>query len=223
LTEPRARSEELVIEELNDELLVYDERNHRAHCLNATAARVWQACDGQMKPAALGTELGLDAEAVTRALSELTDCELLETGPRLQTSNGLTRRDLGFRAAKVGAAAASVPLIWSVAVPAAAGAITPTPEVCAQYNNKSCSTCALIAGCCCCCEGGGNCKFCAPVGLCTTFTNHCANPHCSTTGGTTPPGTPCSTLPAEAFTGGGCIECCGCNDLPGGANCQCPH
>ena len=44
---PLARSEELVIEELGDELLVYDERTQRAHCLSATAARVWRACDGK--------------------------------------------------------------------------------------------------------------------------------------------------------------------------------
>ena len=220
-TNPLARDEHLVIEELGDELLVYDERTHRAHCLSATAARVWRVCDGESGPDALATKLGLDAGAVAHALTELAECELLDAGPpRIQGSQGMTRRDLGFRAAKVGAAAASVPLIWSVAVPPAAGAITPTPEVCAQYNNKSCSTCALIAGCCCCCQEGGNCKFCAPNGLCTTFTNHCNNPHCSTEKDSIPAGTPCKDLPADAFQGGGCLECCGCNDLSG-PNCNC--
>ena len=31
---------------LDDELLVYDARTHRGHCLNQTAAAVWKACDG---------------------------------------------------------------------------------------------------------------------------------------------------------------------------------
>ncbi len=44
---PRARQDELVVEELSDETLVYDLKRHKANCLNRTAALVWQDCDGQ--------------------------------------------------------------------------------------------------------------------------------------------------------------------------------
>ena len=44
---PRARQEELVVEELPDETLVYDLKRHKAHCLNRAAALVWQHCDGR--------------------------------------------------------------------------------------------------------------------------------------------------------------------------------
>ena len=44
---PLARSEGLVVEEVGDELLVADPLSSRAHSLNAFAARVWQACDGE--------------------------------------------------------------------------------------------------------------------------------------------------------------------------------
>ncbi len=44
---PRARKKELVLQELPDELLVYDLENQRAHCLNKTAALVWRHCDGK--------------------------------------------------------------------------------------------------------------------------------------------------------------------------------
>ncbi|HJZ82776.1 MAG TPA: PqqD family peptide modification chaperone [Pyrinomonadaceae bacterium] len=44
---PRARSENLVIRELDDETLVYDMERDEAHCLNQTAALVWQRCDGR--------------------------------------------------------------------------------------------------------------------------------------------------------------------------------
>src|SRR2546423_15689116 len=42
---PRARDARLVIQELPDELLVYDLERHRAHSLNRTAALVWRHCD----------------------------------------------------------------------------------------------------------------------------------------------------------------------------------
>ena len=38
---PRARQDELVVEELQDETLVYDLKRHKARCLNRTAALVW--------------------------------------------------------------------------------------------------------------------------------------------------------------------------------------
>ena len=44
---PNARKENLVIEELPGEVLVYDLNLHKAHCLNQTAALVWERCDGQ--------------------------------------------------------------------------------------------------------------------------------------------------------------------------------
>ena len=40
---PRARQDELVVEELQDETLVYDLERHKARCLNRTAALVWLA------------------------------------------------------------------------------------------------------------------------------------------------------------------------------------
>src|SRR4051812_49356910 len=43
---PLGRSEDLIVQEVEDEVLVYDELSNRAHCLSADAARVWRACDG---------------------------------------------------------------------------------------------------------------------------------------------------------------------------------
>ena len=44
---PKARKHELIVKELSDETLVYDETTHKAHCLNQTAALVWKFCDGR--------------------------------------------------------------------------------------------------------------------------------------------------------------------------------
>ena len=46
-TLPTARQERLVIQELPDEVLIYDLDRDKAHCLNQTAAFVWKQCDGR--------------------------------------------------------------------------------------------------------------------------------------------------------------------------------
>ena len=43
---PQSRRSGLLIRELPDELLVYDQEQHRAHCLNRTAALVFRHADG---------------------------------------------------------------------------------------------------------------------------------------------------------------------------------
>ncbi len=43
---PLARKADLVTKEVADEVLVYDLKSHKAHCLNQTAALVWKYCDG---------------------------------------------------------------------------------------------------------------------------------------------------------------------------------
>lgn len=44
---PLARRDQLVIQELPDELLVYYQQRDRAHCLNRSAALIWKSCDGK--------------------------------------------------------------------------------------------------------------------------------------------------------------------------------
>ena len=76
---PRARLiDDLVVEELEDEVLVYDGKNHQAHCLASAAAKVWRACDGTKDVPALAESLALSLDDVTRALEMLDGVELLE-------------------------------------------------------------------------------------------------------------------------------------------------
>ena len=44
---PAARQNELVVQELNDELLIYDLLANKCFCLNRTATAVWYLCDGK--------------------------------------------------------------------------------------------------------------------------------------------------------------------------------
>ena len=107
---PMARSEDLVIEKVEDEVLVYDAKNHQAHCLASAAAKVWRACDGTKDVPALAESLALSVDDVTRALEMLDGVELLENqGLQIVSNgngNGLTRRDFGLKSGKVGAAVA---------------------------------------------------------------------------------------------------------------------
>jgi hypothetical protein len=43
---PMARQNGLVVQEMPDEVLVYDLDTNKAHCLNGSAALVWKSCDG---------------------------------------------------------------------------------------------------------------------------------------------------------------------------------
>src|SRR6476646_3932681 len=82
---PQARQDELFIEELGEELLVYDARHFRAHRLNPTAAWIWRHCDGRKTIAEaarlLADELQqpVDEELVWLGLETLDSAHLLIT------------------------------------------------------------------------------------------------------------------------------------------------
>ncbi len=64
--QPQARQDKLLVQEVGDELVVYDQKRHVAHSLNRTAALVWQNCDGQRTVADLAALLGLPLVVVAR-------------------------------------------------------------------------------------------------------------------------------------------------------------
>jgi hypothetical protein len=154
---PLARDEGLVVEELGDEVLVYDLDADRAHCLGATASRVWRACDGASTVARIAIATGIDPADVERAVDELAGCALLAA-----PAPGMSRRDLGIRVMKGAMVAASVPLIVSIAAPAPAEAITDV-AFCRQFTGNGCGQCHQNSPRCCCCEpSGGAAKDCVP-------------------------------------------------------------
>lgn len=130
---PRARTEGLIVQEmpagpgLPYEVLVYDLEQHEAHCLNETAARVWQHCDGKTTVGEvarrLEEELGaaVDEHVVWYALKQLERFQLLQdrVDAPIEVAR-ISRRELARR---VGiAAAVALPLIISVAAPTPAAA-----------------------------------------------------------------------------------------------------
>ena len=154
-TVPRARTEGLVVQELPDEVLVYDRDRDKAHCLNQTAALVWKYCDGETNVASIAQRLGrdlkttpVDEKIVWYALDQLSKDHLLEESvvpPTLLA--GMSRREM-VRVLGV-AAVVAVPLVTSIIAPTPAQASTCLP------TGASCSSSAQ------CCSGLCNTGTCA--------------------------------------------------------------
>lgn len=132
---PRARKADLVVRELPDEVLVYDLKRDKAHCLNPAAAFVWRRCNGRRSVSEVARALAKDSQTpadvqiVWLALDQLDRFHLLEE--RIMRPAGLprvSRRDI----MRLGAAAAvALPAIISIVAPTAANAQTAiTPAVC---------------------------------------------------------------------------------------------
>ena len=211
-----------MIEALDDELLVYDRTNKRAHCLSTIAARVWQACDGSTDLSAISADLGVPVDVVREARDELEASRLLEqrlelvkVAPDGDDGKAVTRRELAARSAKVGTAVATAPLILSITAPTAMAAATPTPFQCQTYTTHDCGTsagCGAISGCCCCCQGSlGSCKVCSATSFCQAGMQPCpvtivglgGVSHCSSIGS------------------GGTPSLQGCCGIAGSSNCGC--
>ena len=124
---PRARTSDLVVTKLQDEVVLFDPHRNKAFCLNHTAALVWEYSDGETTIGQIAGRLHkelktpVDESVVWYALRELEKDGLLEQSIMLPVAAaGLSRRDL-IRTLGKGAAVA-VPLIILMAVPSAAQA-----------------------------------------------------------------------------------------------------
>src|SRR5438309_598517 len=117
---PEARQNGLIVKELDDELIIYDQRSKRAHNLNAEAAFVWHHCDGltSVEEMAERLEGGRDFETnlqvVRLALEDLEKAGLVK-----ETGVPMARRHVSRRQAMVAIAAAglALPLVKSIMVP----------------------------------------------------------------------------------------------------------
>jgi hypothetical protein len=122
-TTPRARKEGLLVQELPDEVLVYDLERHKAHCLNPTAALVWKHCDGRTTVSQMvrllekSLETSVDEDVVWCALNQLEKDKLL--GDKVAWPVGMERISRRTLIRRVGMAAVLLPLITTIAAPTA--------------------------------------------------------------------------------------------------------
>jgi hypothetical protein len=141
---PLARSRELIVDNIGDELLVYDTSTNRAHSLNRNAAAVWKACDGTRNTEDIAANTGLDLAAVELALDNLADIELISGHQR----TGISRRT-ALRRITVGAAglAVALPVIRSITAPTAAMAVSTTCTAPGDTCNLSTLACCSGSYC----------------------------------------------------------------------------
>jgi len=129
---PLARTDGVLTEDVDDEVIVYDERTDVACRLNRTAALVWRKCDGthtvEDLVRVLEADVGdiADEDLVLVTLDYLSEQRLLESGyaRRDEASSRLSRRRLIQSAGAVGVAAAVLPMVHSVVAPPPAAAMS---------------------------------------------------------------------------------------------------
>jgi hypothetical protein len=160
---PKARRENLVVQELNGEVLIYDLDKHKAFCLNESSALIWQACDGSRDVSEIRNLLGkqlnstVNDDFIWLALDQLKKENLIENKDEITVDfNGMSRREV---IRKVGLASlVALPVIASLVSPVAAQAVScPTrtgctggsrPSGCTCSNNNNCASGSCVSGCC---------------------------------------------------------------------------
>ena len=139
LTNLQARTEGLVIQEMPEEVLVYDLNTNKAHCLNQTAAFVWKKCDGKNSVSDIASLLEnefktpVQDDLVWLAIDQLSKDNLLETTKIASPIAGMSRREVVKR----------IGLASVIALPIVASLIAPTTALAG-----TCSNCAADPGNC---------------------------------------------------------------------------
>jgi coenzyme PQQ synthesis protein D (PqqD) len=120
---PVARKQGLVVQEMPEEVLIYDLDTNKAHCLNKTAAFVWKSCDGNKSVADITKSFendfgsSVDEDLVWLAIEQLGDKNLLNeslpTGFKGQSRREVIKK-IGF------AAVIALPVVASLAAPTSA-------------------------------------------------------------------------------------------------------
>src|SRR4029077_18030516 len=142
---PQERKTGLIIQEVDGEILIYDQNTNKAHCLNQTAAKVWKYCDGETTLAEACNALSCDLETpvdeklVWYAVDQFSKDNLLEKSIELSAFiiAGMSRRQM-VRTLGL-AAVIAVPLLTSI--------VAPTPVQAATCKSPG-AACGTSAQCC---------------------------------------------------------------------------
>lgn len=167
---PWARNQEIILQELNNELLIYDLQTNTAYTLNQTSKIVYQACDGNTKFDELKRTYQFTDDLIFFTLNELNKKNLLENYSAANFA-GLTRREV---IQKVGLGSfVALPLITSVVAPTAvnaqSGGLLPNGAACTSGGQCASNNCSGTKNTCCNRLPGGI----SDLAPCTTTTDCC--------------------------------------------------
>ena len=184
---PLARKKNVVIQEINGEILIYDLNKNNAFCLNATSASVWQLSNGKKTVSEISDEMSrkmktpVSEEVVWLALNQLENDGLLENGESTRAYfYGMSRREV---IKKVGfTSLVALPIVTSIVAPTASMAQSGcfgAGTVCTL--NSDCCTNACVGSLCCVTNAGLNLPpntliGCVPTGTCAAVgADDCCN------------------------------------------------
>lgn len=195
---PTARTTEIIEQDLDNELLIYDLRIDKAYTLNETSTKVYLACDGRQTFEDLKRQHKYTDDLIHLALQELNANKLLENYAAANHFAGLSRREV---IRKVGLATIiSLPVIASITAPKA---------IHAASNQQANDFCEEVE----CPYAQDACHF---DGVCDPNTGDCLSPN-------VPSGTVCddndvSTINDMCDGNGNCVGTCDsgltdCNDV----------
>ena len=205
---PLSRKENIVVQQVTGEVLIYDLKTNKAFCLNETSALVWESCDGKTRVPEIASKISkklkkpVSEDLIRLALGQLNRDHLLENADGLGNQfAGLSRREVIRR---VGfASAIALPSISSLVAPEAVTAQSGSAcfallASCANAGECCSGACNSVRGNLTCCAGSSNTS--AP-GADFSATVRC------------PVGPPCDTSPCNGGgTGAGAICCSGVAD-----------
>lgn len=155
---PMARKEGLVLQEMPDELLVYDLETNKAHCLNQTASTVWKACNGENTVGEIAKMFeGSNEDLVWLALDQLAEYNLLQK-PLKSKFEGISRREMIKKVSITGAVA--LPIIAMLSFPTASLAVTCTASIFGTQGD------CPVGQICCMDAGGPGTPACSAPGSC---------------------------------------------------------
>ncbi len=153
--QPAARHEGIIFKEVDGELLIYDMERNKAHCLNSTAAFIWQHCDGRTNVTELtravstALETAFDETVIELALTQLSRDHLLrETYKGSPGVADFSRRALVRR---LGVGAVLLPLITTINAPIALAATSdcvPSGGACTDGGSPCCGATSCQGGTC---------------------------------------------------------------------------
>lgn len=181
ITTPVSRKSNIVVQELENEVLIYDLNINKALCLNQTAALVYQLCDGTNTISEISLlmnkklKANVGEELIWLALNELKKNNLLENSKEISNPlPGISRREV---AKKIGLASlVALPMIASVVAPSAvmaqSGRLLAFNSACT--SNGQCASGNCTTGSMLCCAPGVNpfsnstpvCGFCPTIDFC---------------------------------------------------------
>lgn len=140
---PKARLENIVVQEAGKELLIYDLKTNKAYCLNKTSAMVYQPCDGTKSVSEIISvisgklKVSIGKEFIWLALDGLNKSDLLENNVEFEINFGELNRRQIIR--KVGLSSmVALPIISSIVAPQAIMAQSGSGLDCSTIANNCC-------------------------------------------------------------------------------------